>query len=96
MGKEKLPVGTVIRDKEDKLYIIMGYNNESIEYHLEKYDYVVESYPFSLMNMLASKIQKEWKKYSEYPGFCQKSHIEEDEIKEIIFYGYKDENFVSI
>lgn len=96
MDNEKLPVGTVIKDKEDKLYIIMGYIDESIEYPLEKYDYVVESYPFSLMNMLASKIQKEWKKYSEYPGFCKKSHIEKEDIKEIVFYGYKDGNFISI
>lgn len=95
MGNEKLPVGTVYKDYKDKLYIIMGYNYENENYYY-KYDYIVDSYPFSLTNMAASKIEKEWKKYNEYPSFCKKLHIEEKEIKEVVFYGYKDENFVNM
>lgn len=90
MNNEKMPVGTVYKDENNKLHIITGYPDEQYE---TDYDYIVCPYPFSLTHVDAYQIQKSWKNFDEFARFNSATTISKKDIKEIVFYGYKDENF---
>ena len=96
MKNECLPIGTVIKTKENKLAIIIGYGGylSSInEYQsCSEYDYKVSSYPFDCMN-----VKNNFKLYKNINWFdFNLDGINKDEIESIIFMGYIGEEFEQI
>ena len=92
MTDELLPIGSVIR-VDKYLGIIVGYlgyspedKNSGTSTYIE---YSTVPYPFSCMNI--KNVFKDYKKY-EWFNFTL-GNVTNDMISEVIFVGYKDEEF---
>lgn len=93
MVNEVLPIGSVVKNKNGKLCVIVGYYgyNESkiINYST---DYIVTAFPFDYSNLdYGEKILTKNKWYSNFPCSMNNSDIEE-----LLFEGYKNEQFYEL
>lgn len=95
---ENLPAGTVVEIKGGYLVVIISlfplshdiYSDVSRLNSNSGYDYGVETYPFSNMNM-DTPVAKVYKNYPKFKNYI--SGIMFKDIQRVVFMGYKDETF---
>lgn len=90
---ENLPAGTVIEIKGRYLAVIISLISSGIN-GTGGYDYAIETYPFSSMNMSTSVNKAVKKLYKNYPRFKEYLNgVMAKDITKVIFLGYEDSNF---
>ena len=98
---ELLPLGSVVKDKHDKLYIITGYfpfGGPDLSGYYDTGDYVVIAFPCSMrIDYDYKKIRDVRKALKKYEWFDDDSTtIRKANIKEVVFEGYKDEAYYKL
>ena len=78
-----LPIGTIIKNKQGKIGMVSGYKSNHI--------YSITPFPLSSENQEKKDFNNIIKKYNWYD--YRMNEIKENEIEEVIFLGYKDDEF---
>ena len=90
MVNEILPIGSVIKTNKGKLCVVIGYYGYDPSKMIKFItDYIVTPFPFDYNNL---DYGEEILKKHDWYDFCI-NHLNNNEIVEVLFEGYKNEQF---